>query len=111
MAEKAFTRVTDTEAQAQAIIKAAREKAAVIIKCAEEETESSFSEFSKANGRLAEEKKLQAEKNARSNSLNFSKETADLCDTLKQSLSLRKAKAVDAVIQAAAAAQTHGGGQ
>ena len=99
MAEKAFSQIKETEAQAQALIKDAVEEAAHIIKRAEEEAADAFSRFSESCKQQGSEKKRQVATTARTNSETFVKETAESCAALKQKLLSQKSKAVDAVIQ------------
>lgn len=99
MAEKAFLQIKEAEAQAQTLIKTAQEEAAQIIKRAEDETADTFLQFSETCSQQALEKKRQAETAAQSNSADFSKETTELCASLKQKLLSQKPRAVDAVIQ------------
>jgi len=103
MAQKAFIKIKEAESQAQANIKNAREEAAQIIARAEKEAADAFSRFLDICSQQAVEKKQQIEINARKNSEEFSKETAELCAALKEKLSLQKPKAVDAVIRMIAA--------
>ena len=100
MAEKTFSKIKEAEAQAQASIKNAREEAARIIRLAEEESADAFLQSSETYRRQASEKKRRTEAAAQARSLEFSKETTELCARLKQKLSLKKPGAVDAVIRA-----------
>ena len=99
MAQNAFLQIKEAESQAQALIKSAQENASQIIKRAEEETTDAFLQLSETCKQQALEKKKKAETNARANSMEFSKETEELCVQMKQKLSLQKPKAVEAVIQ------------
>ena len=99
MAEKALLQIKDAEARAQALIENAREEAAQILKRAEEETAAAFLQLSETGRQQASEKRQQAETYAHANSLEFSKETAELCAALKQKLLKQKARAINAVIQ------------
>jgi vacuolar-type H+-ATPase subunit H len=98
VAEKALSQIRDAEAQAQIVIKNAQEEASHIIKDAEDKTASAFIEFSEICKQQGAEKKRQTEKLAQTSSLDFSKQTAELCLALKQELSSQKSTAVDAVI-------------
>lgn len=99
MAEQAFLQIKEAEAQAQEIIKNAQEEANRIIRRAEEETADAFSRLAETCKRQAIEKKQKAEAIIRENNYNFSKETADLCGSLKQGLLSKKTRAIDAIIQ------------
>lgn len=99
MAQKAFEQIREAETQAQAIIKNAQEEAAQIIKSAEEEMANAISRFSEICRQKALEKKKQTETAAQKNSMEFAAETTDLCAALKETLSLQKSKAVNAIIQ------------
>ena len=99
MAEKAFSQIMETEAQARELIKNAREEAARTIARAQEETADAFARLSEACAQQATEKKHQAEADARAASAAFAEESACQCAALKQKLLLRKPEAVDAVVQ------------
>ena len=99
MAEKAFAQIKEAESKAQALIKNAGDEAAQIIKSAEKSAEDSFTQFSDAYKNRFIDKKNQAEADSVKNAVEFSDETEKLCAELKEKLSVRKSKAVDAVIQ------------
>ena len=98
MAEKAFSQIKETEAEAQAIIVDAQDEANRIVKRAEEETAGAFIKFSDACKEQASDEVRKAEANAREDSIAFSKETAEMCAALEQELSAQKSLAIDKAI-------------
>lgn len=99
MAEKAFMQIKEAEEKAQQIIKDAGEEANRIISLTEEETAEAFSQLAETCKRQAQKEKQKTEAIVRENNENFSLETAELCDSLKQKLFSHKAKAIDAIIK------------
>lgn len=99
MAKEAILHIKEAEAKAKQIIKNAGEQANRMIRHAEEETAIAFSQLSEEHERQALEKKQKTEAAIRENNEQFSKETAELCDALRQDLLSKKAKAIDAILQ------------
>jgi vacuolar-type H+-ATPase subunit H len=99
MAENAFLQVKEAEAEAQILIKNAREEAVRITEEAESKKADMFSSISETCSREALEKRKQIEQSAGKNSEDFEKETAELCNALREKLLSQKAKAVDEIIR------------
>jgi len=99
MAERAFSQIAQAEARAKALISDAQEETAQIIARAEGETADAFLQCLETGKRQVLEKKNETEAAAQENSLRFSKETVDLCISVKRNLSARRSSAVEAVLQ------------
>ena len=99
MAEKALSQIVEAEAQAQAVLINAQEAAAQMVENAEKETETAFLQCCESFQCQEAEKKRQAKADAQTKSLEFSKQTDELCVALRERLLEKKSNGVDAVIK------------